>query len=206
MYAAYYKLVLVRAFQETIGLAKRRVVFASSTAVGIAIALSRFGAAHLTADALLTNLIVIVSVYLLLLVLWFLWNFLIAAPVFLDNQLRTTVTTLETAENEIRKKVADQKKFGLLMEDGQNLYKEIAKLRGEDLETWDARLAGWQTSVRVALEGINFPADCHEFMRVMDEIEPLGGAIDLRWKQEIRRRKLQKQQRKLEEIVQRRLP
>jgi hypothetical protein len=34
----------------------------------------------------------------------------------------------------------------------------------------------------------------------------LGGAIDLRWKQEIRRRKLQKQQRKLEEIVQRRLP
>jgi hypothetical protein len=206
MYAAYYKRVLVRALQEAVGFAKRRVVFASCTGLGIAVALAKFGAAHLTPDALLTNLIVIVSVYALVLALWFLWNFFVAAPVFLDNQLRTTLTAMETAENERRKKVADQQKFGRLMEEGQNLFKELAKLRGEDLEAWDARLTGWQTSVRVALEEINFPADYHEFMRATDEIEPLGGAIDLRWKQEIRRRKLQKQQRKLEEIMQRRLP
>jgi FtsZ-binding cell division protein ZapB len=127
----------------------------------------------------------------------------------LDDQLRTKVTALETAENERKKKVADQKKFGLLMEEGRNLYGEIARLRGEDLETWDARLTGWQTSVRVALDEINFPADYHEFTRATDEIEPVlpvGDVKDLRWKQEVRRRKLQKQQQKLEEIVQRRLP
>lgn len=208
MYAAYYKRVFDRSLQETIGFAKRRVVFPICTAVGIAIALAKFGAAHLTADALRTNLKVIVSVYVVVLALWFLWNFFVAAPVLLDDQLRTKVTALETAENERKKKVADQKRFGLLMEEGRNLYGEIANLKGEDLEAWDARLTGWQTSVRVALDEINFPADYHEFTRATDESEPVaivGDVKNLKWKQENRRRKLQKQQQKLEEIVQRRL-
>jgi hypothetical protein len=106
------------------------------------------------------------------------------------------------------KKVADQKRLGLLMEGGQHLYKEIADLQGEDLEAWDARLKEWQTSVRKALEEINFPADYPEFTRATDEIEPLAIAANgknLKWKQEVRRRKLQKQQQKLEDIVKRRL-
>jgi len=35
------------------------------------------------------------------------------------------------------------------------------------------RLTEWQTSVRVLLEDINFPADYHEFARATDEIEPV---------------------------------
>jgi len=45
-------------------------------------------------------------------------------------------------------------------------------------------------------------------MRATDEIEPVaivGDVKNLKWKQEVRRRKLQKQQQKLEEIVRRRL-
>jgi len=106
------------------------------------------------------------------------------------------------------KNSADQKRFGRLMEDGQRLYKKIADLRGEDLEAWDARLTEWQTSVHAALENIDFPADYQEFSRAADEIKPVAIGEDgknLKWKQEIRRRKLQKQQQKLEEIVQRRL-
>jgi hypothetical protein len=104
--------------------------------------------------------------------------------------------------------VAGQKRFGLLMESGQRLYNEIANLRGEDLEAWDARLIEWQTSIRTALEEINCPADYPEFVRAADESEHVAVAGDgknLRWKQDNRRRKLQKQQQKLEEIVQRRL-
>jgi hypothetical protein len=209
MYATYYKRVFARSLQETIGFTKQRVIIPSSIGVGIAIALGKFGGAHLTPCALLTNVILIVLVYILFVALWFLWNFFVAAPVFLDNQLGIKVTGLETAESERKKKAADQKRFALLMADGQHLYWEIADLRGEDLEAWDVRLTEWQTSVRVALEEMNFLADSHEFTRAPDEIDPLvpeGGVKDLRWKQEVRRRKLQEQQRKLEEIVQRRLP
>jgi hypothetical protein len=70
-----------------------------------------------------------------------------------------------------RNKGRDQKRFGRLMEDGQRLYREIANLRGEDLEAWDTRLTQWQTSVRSALEDINFHADYPEFERAADEIE-----------------------------------
>jgi len=107
-----------------------------------------------------------------------------------------------------RKNLADQKRFGRLMEDGQHVYNEIADLRGKDLEAWDARLTEWQTSVRAALEDIDFPVDYPEFVRAADESEPVaivGDVKNLKWKQENRRRKLQKQQRKLEEIMQRRL-
>ena len=107
-----------------------------------------------------------------------------------------------------RKNVADQKRLGRMMEDGRHLYNEITDLRGEDLEAWAARLTEWQTSVRAALEDMDFPADSPEFMRATDEIEPVaivGDVKNLKWKQEVRRRKLQKQQQKLEEIVRRRL-
>jgi len=106
------------------------------------------------------------------------------------------------------KNVADQKKFGLLMEGGQRLYNEIADLKGEDLEAWDTRLTEWQTSVHAALENIDLPADYQEFTRATDEIDSVaivGNVKNLKWKQENRRRRLQKQQKKLEEIVQRRL-
>jgi hypothetical protein len=206
MYRAYYKQVLARTFQETIGFAKRRVVFAFSIGLGMAIALAIFGATHLTATALLTNLKVIVSVYAVVVVLWFLWNFFVAAPAFLDNQLKTKLAAMETTENERVNKVADRRKLGLLMEEGQNLYKEVGNVRGEDFQAWDALLTGWDGFVRIALEEIGFPADYQEFMRAIDEAEPLGGVIkNLAWKQENRRRRLQKQQQKLAEI-QRRLP
>ncbi len=63
MYGSFYKEVLPLVARETIGFAKRRVVFPICIAVPLAIALAKFGAAHLTADALRTNLIVLVSVY-----------------------------------------------------------------------------------------------------------------------------------------------
>jgi hypothetical protein len=100
-----------------------------------------------------------------------------------------------------------QNKFGLLMEEGQSLFKELGKVKGQDLESWDARLTGWQTSVRTTLEEKELPTDYQEFTRAIDEIDPVvpvGDVKDLSWKQEVRRRKLQKQQQKLEEIVQRR--
>jgi len=70
--------------------------------------------------------------------------------------------------------VAGQKRFGLLMESGQRLYNEIANLRGEDLEAWDASLIEWQTSIRTALEEINCPADYPEFVRAADDSEPVA--------------------------------
>jgi hypothetical protein len=206
MYADYYRRVFDRSLQEIIGFAKRRIVFPICSAVGIAIVLAKFGAAHLTADALLTNVAVIASVYVLVLALWFLWNFFVAVPVFLDNELGTKVTALETAENERGNKLTIRSRFARLMEEGQHLYREVGSVSGDDFRAWDDLLAGWQNAVCVALKEIEFPADCHEFMRAIDEIEPLLGVIDLRWKQAIRRRKLQKQQQKLEEIVRRRLP
>ena len=80
---------------------------------------SELRAAHLTTDALLTNLTVIICVYAISLALWFLWNFFVAAPVFLDNQLGAKITAMETADNERKKKVTDQERFVLLMADGQ---------------------------------------------------------------------------------------
>jgi hypothetical protein len=55
------------------------------------------------------------------------------------------------------------------MEEGQNLYKEIGNVRGEDFQAWDALLAGWQASVSTALEEVELPADYREFMRAIEE-------------------------------------
>jgi|SRR5580704_12114882 hypothetical protein len=206
MYGTFYKEVLARTLQETIGFSKRRVAFPSTMAVGIAVALSKFGVAHLTAAALQTNLIVIVSVYAAVLVLCFLWNFFVVAPVLLDSQLRTRLATIGSAQNERENKLEIRSKFAGLMEWGRHLHDKLGTVRGEDFRTWDDLLTDWQESVCMTLRQIDFPADCHEFMRATDDAEALGGSMDLRWKQENRRRKLKKQQQKLEDIVQRRLP
>jgi hypothetical protein len=131
---------------------------------------------------------------------------LVVAQFLAYRQLWTKVTQSETAENERGKKIADRRKFGLLMEEGQNLYWEVGNVGGEDFKAWDDLLTGWQESIRVSLVEIGFPADFQEFVRAIDEAEPLLGPVNRGWKQENRRRKLQKQQQKLEEIVRRRLP
>jgi len=204
MYRTYYRQIAALALRETIAFAKRRVVFAICTGIGIAIALAFYGATHLTIPALLTNLKVIVSCYVIMVVLYFVWAF-IAAPVSLDHQLRTRLTAMQTAESIRGNQVASRQKFATLMEAGQNLHTELNNIRGEDFHAWDALLIDWQGYVRSALEEIGFPADYQEFMRAINEAEPLGGVINRAWKQENRRRKLNKQQQKLEEIAQRRL-
>jgi hypothetical protein len=205
MYGTFYKEVLARTTKETIGFTKRKVAFASTMAVGLAIALSMFGIAHLTTAALQRNLIIIISVYVTVLVLCFLWNFLVAAPVFLDNQLRTRLARAEIVKDESGYKLELRNKFADLMEEGRVLYNGIGNLRGEDLESWDGRLEDWHWSVRIAADHLGFPSDYHEFMRATDDADPVGGSIDLRGKHENRRRKLKKQQQKLEDIVKRRL-
>lgn len=105
-----------------------------------------------------------------------------------------------SAEKEARNK------FALLMKEGRHLNQELNSVVGEALQGWDSALTTWQESVRSVLDEISYPAEYHEFMRSTDDIEPLGGAINLAWKQEVRRRKLKKQQQKLEDILKRRVP
>lgn len=203
MYGSYYKRAATRAFQETAGFAKRKVVFGCSMGIGIAVALALFGAAHLTIHALLTNLSLIVSCYAIAVMLCFIWNLAIAAPVFLDNQLSTELAAMR-AEKKRDDRAAIQTRFASLLKAGRSLYDELNNVQGQTLHIWDAALGDWQESVRLALEEIGFPADFQEFMRVINDAEPLGGVVNLGWKQENRRRRLVKQQQKLEEIVLRR--
>jgi hypothetical protein len=203
--ASYFSRLCERAVTETKLFAQRRLAFAGCMAIVIAVAMWRFGAAHITVAALGQNLVVLVSSYLFVLFVSFLWNFLRSA-ILVDTEQRLTLDELQTAENTRSNQAANRSEFADLMGRGRKLHTELSGLQGERIPEWDTRLTDWQNAIRIALEEKGFPSDYHEFMRAEDDSEPVGGIVTLWWKQENRRRKIRKQQQKLEEIVKRRLP
>lgn len=96
--------------------------------------------------------------------------------------------------------------FASLMQAGVNLSTDLASCAVNGLPAWDARQNDWLKLVKKTLSDEGFASEAIAFIRAGEDAEPLTGVMDFRWERETRCRVLEQHQKKLEDIVSRRLP
>lgn len=127
------------------------------------------------------------------------------------NALEQRALTAEgKLETEAQTKEANKRRhdfFGGLLQTGIDLSCDLSTCHTSGhFVSWDYRLDTWFKEVRQAIAELGFSADVAEFQRAGENAEPVKGIMDTRNNREDRYRMLTEYQKKLEEIVRRRLP
>lgn len=117
----------------------------------------------------------------------------------------------EATVAELKDKKEDSRRlhnlFASLMQAGVNLSTDLASCTANaHLFAWDVRLDKWLILVKDTISGEGFASEAIAFIRAGEDAEPVKGVMDFRNEREERCRVLDQHQKKLEDIVRRRLP
>lgn len=134
-------------------------------------------------------------------------------PWLLDAESTGLINTQEARAEEAEKKIAEAKAardkhdlFGRLMQQGADFLREIAGCQTDaHFASWDRHSDVWLESVQQAMGEMGFPTEAVEFARAGNYAAPVLGVISTGSKQENRRRRLEKHQEYLADVVKRRL-
>ena len=148
---------------------------------------------------------------------WFLCVLVIntvRVPWLLDAESTGLINTQEARAEDAEKKIAEIKAardkhdlFGRLMQQGADFSREVAACQTDaDFASWDRHSDEWLRSIQQAMRDTGFPTEAVEFARAGQYAEPMMGVINIGFKQESRRRRLEKHQGFLADFVRRRLP
>ena len=128
----------------------------------------------------------------------------------LINEWEKKAQNAEAAVAELKNKREENRRlhdrFASLMQSGIVLSSDLASCTVNGLSAWDARFDKWLISVKDAISDEGFASEAIAFIRAGEDAEPVTGVVDFRSEREERCRVLEQHQKKLEDIVRRRLP
>jgi hypothetical protein len=140
-----------------------------------------------------------------------LWTCFVIAALFVVIRQRLAIVGLEDRLEQASSEQAEKKQqhdlFGSIMQQGVNVSTALAECQTDSqFSSWDAGFAEWLVLAKMAIKDLGYYSDSVEFVRAGENAEPVAGPMDWRNQQEERCRVLAEHQKKLEEIVHRRLP
>jgi hypothetical protein len=165
----YYQRWISRAWLETVLFTKRRLWFACSMAIVIALALWRFGTTDLTTSNLVRNLVIILGSYLAVWVLSFVIN-LGRVPALLDQNSASETAEL-TARLQRAEAIAQEKidrkeletRFAALIQQGRQQVNSVGNcLDASALSAWSINSIDWRNRVCRELQAV-WPTDVATF-------------------------------------------
>jgi hypothetical protein len=124
-----------------------------------------------------------------------------------EGKAQIAENTLAGLKDQKAERLRVHKLFGSLMQAGVNLSTDLAACTADGhLRAWDARLDGWLKLVKKTISDEGFASEAVAFVRAGEDAEQVKGVMNFGWERETRCRVLEQHQKKLEDIVRRRLP